>query len=127
MTKSAQQIGERLVALCQVNDTGTCLDELYDSGAVSVEAMALPGTDGAAVTGVEAIKAKHAWWEAAFEVHDASVEGPFPHGDDRFAVIFQIDATNKENGQRDNSKEVAVYSVANGKIVREEFFYNMGG
>lgn len=127
MTKTVSEIGERLVALCQSNDTRTCLDELYDPAAVSVEAVAMPGSDSAAVTGVDAIKAKHEWWESTFEVHGVGVEGPFPHGADKFAVIFQIDATNKETGARDASKEVAVYSVANGKIVREEFFYTMGG
>lgn len=127
MTHPLREIGDRLVALCQANDARTCLDELYDPGAVSIEAMAMPGADGAAVTGVDAIKAKHDWWEATFEVHDASVEGPFPHGDEKFAVIFQIDATNTQTGQRDTSKEVAVYSVSNGKIVREEFFYAVDG
>jgi ketosteroid isomerase-like protein len=56
------------------------------------------------------------------EVHSAEVEGPFLHGDDRFAVIFDIDATDKASGQRMPMREVAVYHVADGRIVREEFF-----
>jgi ketosteroid isomerase-like protein len=47
---------------------------------------------------------------------------PFLHGDDRFAVIFDIDATEKATGQRMPMREVAVYHVADGRIVREEFF-----
>ena len=125
MTQRISEIGNRLVELCKTDDSQTCLDELYDPNAVSVEAMAMPGAESAAITGIDAIKAKHAWWEATFEMHDASVEGPFPHGDDKFAVIFEIDATNKETGARDQSKEVAVYHVADGKIIREEFFYTM--
>ncbi|MEO1492967.1 MAG: nuclear transport factor 2 family protein [Pseudomonadota bacterium] len=127
MTKSVKEIGDRLVALCKADDARTCLDELYDPAAVSVEPMAMPGAGSASLTGLDAIKGKHDWWENTFEIHDFEVEGPFPHGDDKFAVIFRIDATNTETGERDNSKEVGVYHVTDGKIVREEFFYSMGG
>jgi ketosteroid isomerase-like protein len=125
MAKSIQEIGERLVELCKADDARTALLELYDRDAVSVEAMAMPGSDSAEMKGVDAIKGKHDWWEATFDVHSAGVEGPFPHGDDRFGVIFQIDATNKETKERTNSKEIAIYTVEDGKITREEFFYNM--
>lgn len=125
MPKTVQQIGERLVELCKADDTRTGLLELYSRDAVSVEAAVMPGNDSAAVTGVEAIKGKHDWWEATFDVHSAGVDGPYPHGDDRFGVIFEIDATNKETRERMTSKEIAIYTVAGGKIVREEFFYTM--
>ena len=35
--------------------------------------------------------------------------------------------TEKASGQRSQGKEVAVYTVKDGKITREEFFYAMGG
>jgi ketosteroid isomerase-like protein len=78
-------------------------------------------------TGLAAIKGKHAWWQDNFEMHGGDVDGPFPHGDDRFAVIFEVDATMKATGQRSRMREVAVYHVKDGLIVREEFFYAMGG
>ena len=47
------------------------------------------------------------------------------HGDDRFAVIFGFDVSNRQSGERTQMQEVAVYTVNdNGKIVREEFFYS---
>ncbi len=45
------------------------------------------------------------------------------HGDDRFAVIFEASGKEKATGKPFSMKEVAVYHVADGKIVREEFFY----
>ncbi len=114
-------VAKRLVELCQ-NQQPT-LDELYAEDVVSVEAMAMPGETSAAVSGLAAVRQKHAWWEAGFEVHSGTVEGPFPHGEDRFAVIFEFDATERASGQRWKMKEVGVYTVAAGKIVREEFFY----
>ncbi|MEX2518889.1 MAG: hypothetical protein WD969_06115 [Paracoccaceae bacterium] len=37
---------------------------------------------------------------SAFEPHDATVEGPFLHGDDRFALNSGADAAMNENGDR---------------------------
>jgi hypothetical protein len=71
------------------------------------------------------VKAKGEWWMANHEIHSASLTGPWPH-DDRFIVGFQYDVTNKPSGQRMKMDEVGLYQVRNGKIVREEFFYNMG-
>ncbi|MEQ8401745.1 MAG: nuclear transport factor 2 family protein [Roseitalea porphyridii] len=122
---SVQEIGQALVDYCRSNDTATALERLYADDAVSVEAFVPEGQERV-TEGREGIAGKHAWWAANFEVHRAEVEGPFPSGDDRFAVIFEIDATHKESGQREAMKEVALYHVADGKIVREEFFYSVG-
>ena len=78
---------------------------------------------GAETKGVEGILGKHSWWEAAHVIHAASAEGPFLHGEDRFAVIFDMDVKNRETRERMQMREVAVYCVAGGRIVREEFFY----
>jgi ketosteroid isomerase-like protein len=70
------------------------------------------------------VTAKGTAWEQAHELHQASTEGPFPHGD-RFAVVFDFDVTRRADGQRLRMHEVALFTVANGKITREEFFYAM--
>ena len=61
---------------------------------------------------------------ANHEIHGASVRGPFPHGD-RFCVLFEYDVTFKPEGKRFKMEEVAHYTVHDGKVVREEFFYAM--
>jgi ketosteroid isomerase-like protein len=99
--------------------------ELYAQDAVSVEAGAPPGTQREA-KGLDAIRKKGEWWFANHEVHSFTVTGPWPH-DDRFIVGYQIDVTNKPSGQRIKMEEAALYTVRDGKIVREEFFYDMGG
>lgn len=47
--------------------------------------------------------------------------------DDQFAVHFAYDVTAKPSGQRFNMAELALYTVKDGKIVREQFFYHMPG
>ena len=125
MTKTTQDIGNELVAFCRADDTATGLKTLYAPDAVSVEAFMPDGGDRE-TKGIEGIAGKHDWWEANFEVHSAQVDGPYPSGDDRFAVIFEIDSTHRQSGQRSQMKEIGLYHVSGGKIVREEFFYPMG-
>jgi hypothetical protein len=57
------------------------------------------------------------------------VTGPFPH-DDRFIVYMKMDVTSKGGpyaGKRNTFEEAGLYTVKDGKIVQEEFFYQMPG
>ena len=72
--------------------------------------------------GLAAIRAKGEWWRSNHEIHSAYVAGPWPHGD-KFIVGFQFDITNKPSGRRFTMEEMGLYTVENGKIVREEYFY----
>ncbi len=117
-----KEIADALVEGCRTGQETANLDKLYAADATSVEAQDMPGMERE-VTGLDAIRGKHAWWENAVELHEAKADGPYLHGDDRFAVNFEIDATMKDSGERSVMKEVAIYHVADGKIVREEFFY----
>lgn len=117
------EIAAELVAGCRENRARANLEKLYAPEAVSVEAADMG--QGREVTGIEAIQAKHDWWESTMEVAEAHVSDPMPHGEDRFAVVFRMTAGEKGSGQMMDMEEVALYTVAEGKIVREEFFYAM--
>jgi ketosteroid isomerase-like protein len=121
---STQEIANRYVALCKEGRFHACLDELFSNDAVSVEAWVPPGNDPVA-SGLPAIRAKSDWWNNNHEVHKAEVFGPYPHGD-RFAVRFVFDVTNKPSGKRMQMDEIGLFTVENGKISREEFFYQGG-
>jgi len=117
------EIAKRLVAVCRAGEERTALDTLHAADAVSVEAAAMPGGMGREAAGLDAIRAKHDWWDGAMEVHSAEVDGPYLHGEDRFAVIFTVDATDRTSSERRRMRAVAVYTVADGRIRREEFYY----
>jgi ketosteroid isomerase-like protein len=121
---SALEIGKRYVALCKEGKYDECLDELFAESAVSVEAGGPPGMDRTA-KGLTAIRAKGEWWRDNHTVHRVEVSGPYPN-ENRFAVRFFFDVTNKPSGQRMSMDEVALFTVEGGKITREEFFYTMG-
>jgi hypothetical protein len=120
---STTDIGKKYVALCKEGKNETILDELFTAATVSVEAGAPPGQDRVA-KGLEAIRAKSRWWRENHTVHKAEVSGPYPH-DDRFAVRFVYDITHKPSNKRFSMDEVGLFTVSNGKIVKEEFFYSM--
>ncbi|MEM0989962.1 MAG: nuclear transport factor 2 family protein [Pseudomonadota bacterium] len=121
--ETLSQIAGALVEHCRNGTEDEGLATLYSADVVSVEAMTMPGGMDRTSTGMDALKAKHAWWEANAEVHSSSVEGPFLFEPDRFAVIFEMDVTMEQMGGRFEAKEVGIFTVADGKIVREEFYY----
>jgi SnoaL-like domain len=118
---NTQEIADRYVKLCQQGKMEACLDELYAKNAVSVEAISPPGMDKTA-QGLDAIRAKGKTWGESHVVHKAEVNGPFPH-ENRFAVRFVFDVTDKPSGKRSTMDEVGLFTIENGKITREEFFY----
>ena len=115
------EIANELVAGCREHRERANLHALYAPDAQSVEGADMG--NGTTVTGIAAIEGKHDWWDNSMTVHTSTVDGPFPHGPDRFAVIFDVDFTEKTSGKRSQMREVGVYHVKDGKIVKEEFFY----
>jgi len=89
---------------------------------VSVEAAAPPNGGSAEVRGIEAVIAKSKWVAENNTIHSGTAEGPWPNGD-RFIVRFTYEVTFKPTNERRKLDETALFTVKNGKIVREEFFY----
>jgi ketosteroid isomerase-like protein len=90
----------------------------WSDDVVSMEPM--PG-DMAEIKGRSAVEAKGAWWYANHEIHSVQVEGPYVHGH-QFVVRFTMDVTPKA-GARMSMDEVGLYSVQEGQIVEERFFF----
>jgi ketosteroid isomerase-like protein len=121
------EVGNKLVGLCRQAKFNDAMNSLYADNIVSVEAMSGPNMQ-ARTEGIAAVRKKAEWWEQNHEVHNAEVHGPWPHGD-RFIVRFILDVTPKAGpmaGKKMHMDEAALYTVKDGKIVQEEFFYHMG-
>jgi hypothetical protein len=120
-------VGKKLVELCRQGKNLEAVETLYSPNIVSIEGMSSPAMP-ARMEGIEAIKGKNQWWLDNHDVHSAETEGPWPHGD-RFIVRFKYDVTSKAGpmaGKRMSLDETALYTVKDGKIIQEEFFYDMG-
>jgi hypothetical protein len=116
---TVEEIGSALVAYCQRGEFPTAMRTLYHADIESVEGN---GTTfpNARVRGVDACLQKGEEWRAGHDVHSVGVVGPFI-GDGQFSVLFNMDITQRATGMRIAAQEVAVYRVANGKIVAENF------
>lgn len=122
------EVANALVEGCRADKDTENLDLLYAPDAVSAEAFEMPGVEmPREVQGIEAIKGKHEWWNSTMEVMEVDIGDPMLHGADRFAVIFRMKAKERASGNVMDMEEVGLYTVKDGKIVREEFFYAMPG
>lgn len=116
-----KEVGQRLIELCTGGRFFEAIDTLYADDVVSVEAGE-PPMFAKEIRGIEGVRDKNRRWSDMNEVHEVRGDGPWPH-DDRFAVRWWFDVT-PQGGQRVQFDEIAVYTVRDGKIAKEEFFYD---
>lgn len=121
---STAAVAQELIALCRAGRNLDAVNKFYSPRIVSIESSGSPEMP-AEMNGLDAIRGKHQWWDENNDVHSLEVNGPFL-SENQFAVQFTFDATFKPTGQRNTMTEMALYTVKDGKIVREEFFYNPG-
>lgn len=124
---STFEVGQKLITLCREKKNIEAVNTLYAANIVSIEAMAMDNMP-ARMEGIDAIRKKNQWWMDNHTIHSSAVSGPFPHGD-RFVVYYNYDVTANTGpmaGQRMQMEEAALYTVKDGKVAQEEFFYHMG-
>lgn len=127
-TSDALAVGKQIADLCRQGQNLEAINRFYADDIVSVEVMGTPEMP-AEMSGIDAIRGKNQWWAENHEVHSGEVAGPFPHGD-QFILFMRYDITPKcgpMEGQRGTMEECGLYTVAGGKVTREQFFYDMTG
>jgi hypothetical protein len=113
---SVAEIGAAVVAHFNAGKPdGPIWDKFWSKDIESIE-----GGAGMAWRGRKALQEKSDWWMQTHTVHGASAEGPYV-GATGFAIKFRIDVTDTTTSKRQQMEEVGVYTVKNGKIIREEF------
>ncbi|WP_448585175.1 SnoaL-like domain-containing protein [Thermaurantiacus sp.] len=81
---------------------------------------AVPG-EYAETHGKDQALEKARWWAENHEVHEIEVEGPFVNGN-QFLLYWEIEVTPK-GGEREDIEEMVLYTVEEGRIVEERYFY----
>jgi len=114
---SPAEIGKKLVTMVNSHTPEKEIwGQLFHKKFESIEG------DGSTWAGMKAVAKKGEDWMAQHTVHGVKVEGPFV-GATGFGVRYEMDIEAKATGQRFQMAEVGVYTVKNGKVVREEFMY----
>ena len=117
---SVRAVAAKFVELCRQGKNFDVMRTLYAPDIVSVEG------DGKETAGQEQVIKKSEDWVSDKSFNGETVSGPFFNdaNPDQFVVFFTLDITPKASGQRVTREEVAVYTVRNDKITREQFFYD---
>jgi SnoaL-like domain len=116
---SVQDVGKKLVELCNQGKNFDVMRTLYAPNIVSVEG------DGSETAGQEPVIKKSEIWGSNNAIHGEKVRGPFFNGPNQFAVFYTFEVTPKSTGKKVTLEEVGVYTVKGDKITREQFFYDV--
>ena len=119
---SVQSVAQQFVDWCNQGRNFDVMRTLYSPDIVSVEG------DGRETAGQQAVIDKSANWVADKSFDFQAIRGPFFSGptagtDGQFAVHFTHKVTPKATGQQITLEEVALYTVKNDLITREQFFF----
>ncbi len=118
---NTQEIAEKMVTYNKEGKFPDVYQDLYAEDFVSIE---MPGAPNEIARGMEEVAKKGEWWMKTFEVHSVEVSDPLV-ADDWFAIRYSMDTTNRETGERKQESELGIYQVEDGKVVQEQFFYNL--
>jgi hypothetical protein len=123
---TVESIAKRLVELCREGKFAQAQDELYAKDTESIEPSGQPDGALGTVKGLDAIKEKGKQFQERTEaMHSLTVSDAIVAGN-WFTCSMTMDITMKEYG-RMTMAEICLYHVRNGKVDREQFFYDMGG
>lgn len=118
---TTQEVANRLVELCREGNYEQAVKELYAPNIVSVEPE---GTPDRIVTGLEAIAQKSARFESMLEKVNSNVVSDPIVADNFFSCAMLMNVNMKGVPVPVDMHEICVYTVNEGKIVREEFFHS---
>ena len=120
-TMSATEVANRLVELCRQGKNMDAIKELYADNIVSDEPVGSrhPHTEGKA----NVLTNQTEFFSMVEEVHSSEVSNPLVAAN-FFSVTMKMDMTMKGMG-RMTMDEVCVYKVVDGKIVHEQFIFDV--
>lgn len=120
---SVRSIAEKFLELCNAGRHFDFMHGYYAPEIVSVEG------DGKEYAGKGPVIHKSEVFQSNNTIHTQDIRGPYFSGDPgastgQFAVHFAIEYSPKAGGPRGRLEEVSLYTVRNGLVTREQFFYD---
>jgi hypothetical protein len=119
---STQEVADKLVQYCREGKNVDAINELYDDNIVSKEMDGVP--DNVTIGKANVLAKTIDWYNSVEEIHSGEISDALVAGN-HFTVTMDMDVTYKKSGRMPMS-EIAVYEVKNGKIVADQFYYNLG-
>lgn len=117
---TTEQIANRLADYCRNEQFTEALEELYADDAVSIEQYEFPGFEKE-TKGLKAMLEKDKKFSALVESrHGTTVSEPLIAGNS-FSFVLTMDMKMKGR-DREKLVELCVYTVADGRVIAEQFF-----
>ena len=117
MPSATEEIARELIALLRESENVEAIECLYADDVHTEEADPARTRSGKAV-----VYQSMADFAAAHDFHYTAIEGPLISGN-TFALRLAFTATPRTGGQSFSVDEIGVYTVRDGKIARDQFFY----
>ena len=118
---TTKEVAERLVLLCREGKNVQAIEELYSDNIVSIEPK---GSRAEITEGKAAVLGKTTQWIQMIEqIHNTHISDPIFTGN-HFSCLMEMDVTLKDIG-RIPMNEICVFEVREGKIVFEQFFFEV--
>lgn len=117
---TTQEVANKLVEYCRESKTELAYQELYSPNIISIEPA---GAQMEKAEGMEAVLQKGQIWEGMIqEYHSTTVGDPIVVGN-HFSLPMSMEVTYKGALSPSIMEEICVYEVKDGRIVKEQFFY----
>ncbi len=98
-------------------------ERYWANGVTSVEPADLKIGIPAFVSGIKAARDKARFRFGTGRIDDLGIDGPFVTGD-QFALFLDMLITDPASGSAQPFTEIAIFTVRDGRIIEERFFYD---
>jgi hypothetical protein len=115
-------IARDFTAMLRLGQFEAAGETFWSPDVTSVEPEALSGATPAAVSGKAAARAKRSARFGTARIDDLGIDGPFVTGD-QFALFLDMLLTDPASGQAQPFAAIAIFTVRDGRIIEERFFY----
>jgi hypothetical protein len=120
---TVHDVARDFTALLRLGQFEAAGQKYWADAVASVEPADLPTGFPALVSGIDAARDKARFRFGTGRIDDLRIDGPFVTGD-QFALFLDMLITDAASGSAQPFAEIATFTVRDGRIIEERFFYD---
>lgn len=120
--QTIHQVASDYTALLRSGQFVGAGDRYWAFDVTSIDPANPPGGLGTTVPGKAAVRSKCAARFGAARIDEIGIDGPFVTGD-QFALFLDLVIADPAGGNREPFTAIALFTVRDGRIIEERFFY----
>lgn len=120
--QTIHEVARDFTALLRAGHFAAAGEQYWAPDVTSTEPADLPGGIGAVVSGKEAMRRKCTARFGSALIDEIGIDGPFVTGN-QFALFLDLVTLDPSSGDRQPFTGIALYTVRDGQIAEERYFY----